>query len=171
MPAPPRASDEHSLLSRSAAAAEGDDGDDAASDTANEKSGSPGRRSTSSSAAGSSFSFFSERGDLSEQVDRIADAEDPLHVPLRRSGEAEAADGSAGTRSKPGRSPRPRRVRYVQEESVEYKGADRSIDKEAIEIPEPVQRKIGWAEKSLALIMNGDRQAARSRGLVGKPLL
>ena len=46
------------------------------------------------------------------------------------------------------------------------------IDKEAIEIPQPIHRHISGAERLLASIMSpGNRRAAEMHGLVGKPLL
>ena len=46
------------------------------------------------------------------------------------------------------------------------------IDKEAIEIPQPRQRRISGVERLLATVMSpGNRRTAQIHGLVGKPLL
>lgn len=61
---------------------------------------------------------------------------------------------------------------FRQEDTSEVKPGAPVLEKEAIFIPEPPPRSIPTAEKLLALIMaSNDPQVARTRGLVGKPLL
>jgi hypothetical protein len=63
-------------------------------------------------------------------------------------------------------------VHYQDQDHLERKTTNPGIDKEAIRIPEPAQRRIFVLEKYLAYIMApGNRETARKRGLVGKPLL
>ena len=135
--------DEHSLLS------------------SNEKQGSSRR---SSDSAGSDFSFFSETGDLAEQ---LANEEDPLQINLRGSLEG-VRPGTSLSKPKKQTS---KKIRYVQQDHLERKKTNPIIDKEAIEIPEPAQREISRAECLFATIMTGNRQASQTHGLVGKPLL
>ncbi len=119
-----------------------------------EKQGS--RRSSDS--AGSDFSLWSDTGDLAEQ---LADEEDPLRINLGGS-----VDGGS---ARP--KPRARHVHYTEHIYPEHKTTNPGLDKEAIEIPNPPQRKVGRTETVLAVIMTGDRQRSRSHGLTGRPLL
>ncbi len=138
-----RHSDEHSLLEK------------------DEKGRRPRR---SSESAGSEFSFFSDAGDLAEQ---LADEEDPLRIDIRGSSDSQGRAGSR-RRQENGHS---KRVRYVEKDKFGGRRAHRGLDKEAIQIPNPRPRKISRAEAALAVAMTGDWQSALSRGLVGKPLL
>ena len=121
----------------------------------NEKQGT--RRSSES--AGSDFSLWSDTGDLAEQ---LADEEDPLRINIR-----ESVDEQGG---RP-RERRPKHVHYSNHNHLEHKTTNPGLDKEAIEIPNPPQRKIGPIEKALATIMTGDPQRSRMHGLTGRPLL
>lgn len=142
---PPRCSDEHSasLL-----------------ESSNEKRGS--RRSPDS--LGSDYSFFSDTGDLAEQ---LASEEDPLQIPLRGSLQEEELGGSNSTH----RIRHPRHVQYAQQDHLHRKNTNPGVDKEAIQIPEPSRRHVSSAEKIIALIMTGDSVSSRTHGLTGKPLL
>ena len=153
-------SDEHSPLRP-----DGDEHDE-------KRGGSPRR---SSDSAGSDFSFFSDTGDLAQQ---LADEEDPLQIDIRGSSEGKrlgtphaarsrihTPHTANGTRSQK----ETRHVRYADQGQLEDNKLP--LDKEAIEIPDPGPRKIGPVEKLLAVIMTGNRERARSSGLVGKPLL
>ena len=144
---PPRLSDEHtaSLLQ-----------------STNEKAGSR----HSSGSAGSDFSFFGDTGDLAEQ---LADEEDPLHIGLRDSSEENDLGGSSS--AGPGRGRQPKQVRYVQQDHPERKKINPGLGKEAIQIPEPAQRKIGRIEQIIAVAMTGNRHSSQTHGLTGKPLL
>ena len=126
----------------------------------NEKHGS--RRSSDS--AGSDFSLWSDTGDLAEQ---LANEEDPLRIDIRGSFDHEAPGNS---RSRPRGRPA-RRVHYSQQDHLHRKDTNSGINKEAIHIPEPTARRISQAEKVIATIMTGDRQASHMHGLTGKPLL
>lgn len=78
--------------------------------------------------------------------------------------EGRTIDGHGGRNKK--------RVHYHDQGHLERKTTHPGIDKEAIRIPEPAQRPISVFEKYFAYIMApGDRETARRRGLVGKPLL
>ncbi|KAG8526221.1 uncharacterized protein KY384_000214 [Bacidia gigantensis] len=124
-----------------------------------EKEGLRHRRSTDS--AGSDFSLWSDTGDLAEQ---LAEEEDPLRINLRGS----IDQSSARSRAQEKRS---KHVHYPLDTVSPSRSAKPGVDKEAIEIPSPPPRKISFVEKSLAVIMTGNRQKAQSHGLVGKPLL
>ena len=124
-----------------------------------EKEGLRHRRSSDS--AGSDFSLWSDTGDLAEQ---LADEEDPLRINLRGS-----IDDDSG-RSRP-RERRSKHVHYPSHNHLEHKRTNPGVNKEAIEIPNPPQRKIGLVERLLAIIMTGNRQRAQTHGLTGKPLL
>ncbi|KAK2801067.1 hypothetical protein FQN50_007875 [Emmonsiellopsis sp. PD_5] len=134
-------------------------------DSSREKEGN--RRSSSSSppstpSTDSNFSVWSDTGDLAEQ---LADEEDPLQIHLRRSLDRQVL-GRAGSRSHRRSS---KRVHYSKEETRE--NDDGGLVKE-IQIPNPPPRTISRTERTLAAIMSpGDRRKARSKGLVGKPLL
>ena len=125
-----------------------------------EKEGLRHRRSTDS--AGSDFSFWSDTGDLAEQ---LAEEEDPLRINLR--GSIDDDD--------PGRSRRrDRRLNHVHWPPTtrsSYQAHNRGLSKEAIEIPEPPPRVIGRVEYILAIIMTGNRSRATTNGLTGRPLL
>ncbi|WEW61849.1 Ribulose bisphosphate carboxylase large chain [Emydomyces testavorans] len=128
------------------------------------------RRSPSSSPppstpSESTYSIWSDTGDLAEQLAN----EDPLQIQLRKSLEQQAF-GRSGARYQRSRA---RRVHYAEQEEEERSIlGDRGISKEAIRIPEPSPRKPSRVEKILAAIMSpGNRQTAQIHGLVGKPLL
>ena len=130
----------------------------------NEKDESYRRPSYSSGTESDDFSLWSDTGDLAEQ---LANDEDPYHIeldPLTREGQRLKSSGRGGGRKK--------RVGFRDQEHFESKDTVPGIDKEAISIPEPPPRQIPKAEKLLALIMApNDPQTARTKGLVGKPLL
>ncbi|KAL9117943.1 MAG: hypothetical protein Q9187_005514, partial [Circinaria calcarea] len=143
---PPRLSDEHSASLLQAS---------------NEKPGS--RRSSDS--AGSDFSFFGDTGDLAEQ---LTSEEDPLNIRLRDSSE----EGGAGRSYSAGPArARNKQVRYVQQSHPDRRRTHPGLDKEAIQIPEPVQRTVGRVEQIIAIAMTGDRHSSQTHGLTGKPLL
>lgn len=125
----------------------------------------PGSRHSSDSV-GSDFSFFGDTGDLAEQ---LADEEDPLHIKLRDSSEEGGPGGSYS--AGPGRGRQPKRVRHIQQDHPERKTTNPGLDKEAIQIPEPAQRKIGRVEQIIAIAMTGNRHSSQTHGLTGKPLL
>lgn len=125
----------------------------------------PARKGSYSSATESDdFSLWSDTGDIAEQ---LADEEDPLHIeldPLNSEGRALNSRAHGGGRGK--------KVAFAKQDILQRYNNNPGIDKEAIIIPNPPPRQISTPEKILALIMApGDPQAARSRGLVGKPLL
>lgn len=134
------------------------------SPTENEK-GESFRRPSYSPATGSDdfSSSWSDTGDLAEQ---FANDEDPYQIelnPLTREGQRLRGSGHGGGRKK-----------RVDFRGQDHPGGDfpRGIDKEAILIPEPPPRHISIPERILALIMApGEAQTARTKGLVGKPLL
>ncbi len=121
-------------------------------------------RRPSSDSAGSDFSLWSDTGDLAEQ---LADEEDPLQIDLRESlhGEFVGAPGSKPPREST------RHVHYLPQGHFERQKTNPGVDKEAIQIPEPPQRKISRTEYLLAVIMTGSRSRSASHGLTGKPLL
>ena len=83
--------------------------------------------------------------------------------PLNREGQA--LNGGLGGRRK-------KRVHYRDQDYLERKVTSPGIVKEDIIIPRPAPRRIAKLEKLLAIIMApSDPQTARTRGLVGKPLL
>jgi hypothetical protein len=85
--------------------------------------------------------------------------------PLNREGKA--LNGSFSKRRK-------KRVHYQDQDQdhLERKTTHPGIVKEDIPIPQPGPRRIAKVEKLLAIIMApNDPQTARTRGLVGKPLL
>ena len=121
------------------------------------------RDSYSSHTSSDDFSLWSDTGDIAEQ---LAAESDPLYQieldPLNSQGNR--LNGHGGGRRK--------KVTFRRQDHLERKNTQPGIDKEAIFIPEPPPRHISTAEKVLALTMApGDPQTARSRGLVGKPLL
>lgn len=124
-----------------------------------EKEGLRHRRSTDS--AGSDFSLWSDTGDLAEQ---LADEEDPLRINLRGS-----IDNDFGRERPPER--RSKHVHYPPQFHLGQQRTKSGVNKEAIEVPVPSPRTIGLVEKTLAIIMTGNRQRAQSHGLTGKPLL
>jgi hypothetical protein len=121
------------------------------------------RTSYSSATDSDEFSLWSDTGDIAEQ---FADEEDPLRIeldPLNREGQA-LNDGLGGRRKK--------KVHYQDQDHLERKIINPGIAKEDIVIPQPAPRRIAKFEKLLAIIMApNDPQMARTRGLVGKPLL
>ena len=123
------------------------------------------RRLSYSSATGSDdFSLFSDTGDLAEQ---LTNDEDPYRIeldPLTREGQRRKVSGHGGGRKK--------RVGFKEQHHLEKGSAPFPIDKESIFIPDPPPHYIPKAERLLALIMApNDPESARSKGLVGKPLL
>lgn len=129
----------------------------------NEKHESYRRPSYSSATESDDFSLWSDTGDLAEQ---LANDEDPYRIeldPLTREGQRLKASGHGGGRKK--------KVGFKEHDHLERSSLI-GINKEAIFIPEPPPRHISKAERLLALIMSpNDPQAARAKGLVGKPLL
>jgi hypothetical protein len=129
-------------------------------DSASEKGS---RRSSYSSGhtVESTFSVWTETGDLAEQ---LADVEEPLQNRLRKSLDCETAspEGSrAGLK-------RQRRVRYIAQSPA----GRTDLEKISIDIPSPAPRRISRIERYLAIIMSpSNRHAAQIHGLVGKPLL
>jgi hypothetical protein len=121
------------------------------------------RTSYSSATDSDEFSLWSDTGDIAEQ---FADEEDPLRIeldPLNREGQA--LNGGPGGRRK-------KRVHYTEQDHLERKITNPGIVKEDIFIPQPSPRRIAKFEKLLAIIMApNDPQTARTRGLVGRPLL
>lgn len=113
---------------------------------------------------GSDYSFFSDTGDLAQQ---LADEEDPLQISLRSSLQEEELGGSNSRH----RIRHPRHVQYAPQDHLHRKNPNPGVDKEAIQIPEPSRRYISSAEKIIALIMTGDSVSSRTHGLTGKPLL
>ena len=113
-----------------------------------------GRASFSSNSQASDFSIWSDTGDLAEQ---LASEEDPLRIRLRKSEDDRGQEPRSRTR----------RVHYGDETLL--KG---DIDKEAIDIPNINHRRVSRAHCILAAIMSpNDMSTARTKGLVGKPLL
>jgi hypothetical protein len=128
------------------------------------------RRSSYTSYASSNdsddFSLWSDTGDIAEQ---LAEEEDPLRIQLHPlNPEGKTISGHVGRR----KEKKKKRVRYQDQAHSEGKIPNPGLDKEAIRIPEPAERRISVFEKYLAYIMApSDRETARKRGLVGKPLL
>lgn len=113
-----------------------------------------GRRSSVSDSQASDFSIWSNTGDIAEQ---LASEEDPLRIRLRKSED----DGGQEPQS------RTKRVHYSDETYM--KG---ELEKEAIDIPNITRRRVSRAHCILAIMMSpNDMSTARTRGLVGKPLL
>jgi sugar porter (SP) family MFS transporter len=121
-----------------------------------------GTRRTSYSSARESddLSLWSDTGDIGDQFHD----EDPLNIeldPLNREGH-----------QLNGHTREPGRKRKVQFSHPNPRISHPGIAKEEIPIPEPPQRHISKPEKLLAIIMApNDPHTARTRGLVGKPLL
>ncbi len=129
-----------------------------------EKEKVPRRDSYSSATPSDDFSLWSDTGDLAEQ---LAQEEDPLYQveldPLNAAGRRLSAGHGGGRKKK---------VTFRQQDHLSHRTSQPGIDKEAIFIPDPPPRHIATGEKLLALIMApGSPQQARTRGLVGKPLL
>lgn len=108
------------------------------------------------------FSLWSDTGDIAEQ---IAAEEDPLEIELHPlNSEGRALNGGFGGRKK--------KVHYRDKDHLDRKDTDAGVVKEEIYIPEPGPRRISKFEKFLAIIMAPNHpEMARTRGLVGKPLL
>lgn len=131
-----------------------------------------GRRSSSASPpppitpSESSFSVWSDTGDLAEQ---LASEEDPLHIQLHRSLDHHAV-GQTGRHARGSRS---KRVHYEDNEAEEQAGLiDRGALKEAVRIPEVTPREPSKVERILAALLSPkDRRTTKMHGLVGKPLL
>lgn len=121
-------------------------------------------RSYSSATESDDFSLWSDTGDITEQ---LADEQDPLQIelyPLNSEGRNLNARGHSGGREK--------KVSFLHQDGQERKNIYTGADKEAIHIPSPPPRHISKTETVLAFIMAPTNpQAARRRGLVGKPLL
>jgi hypothetical protein len=134
-------------------------------DPAEEKRGSR----PSSDSADSDFSFFSDTGDLAEQLTELAEEEDPLRIDLRGSPEA---PGEGRDPSPQARGRKRKRVRYIEQDHLEKKIINPGVDKEAIVVPVPAPRKITRSEQILAVILSGgNRESSKMHGLTGKPLL
>lgn len=116
-------------------------------------------RSYSSATESDDFSLWSDTGDIAEQ---LADEEDPLRIELDPlNSEGRALNGRAG---------RGKKVAFKHDDHTDHNAG--GVNKEAIVIPNPPPRQISKVEIALAFIMApGDPQAAKARGLVGKPLL
>lgn len=130
-----------------------------------EQDGPKRERSYSSATESDKLSIWSDTGDLAEQ---LADEEDPLHIelePLNDEGRALNGSSRGGGLGK--------KVAFEQQSGRrQFRISHPGISKEAIVIPSPPPRQISKPEKVLAFIMGpGDPQTARTRGLVGKPLL
>lgn len=123
-------------------------------------------RSYSSATESDDFSLWSDTGDIAEQ---LADEEDPLRIeldPLNSQGRNLKGQGRGGGRGKKVA------FKYQDHPGHTHNESGQGIDKEAIHIPNPPPRRISTSEKILALIMAPtDPQTAKSRGLVGQPLL
>jgi sugar porter (SP) family MFS transporter len=135
--------------------------------THTEKEKEPRRDSYSSDTPSDDFSLWSDTGDIGEQLAR---EEDPLYQieldPLNPDGRA------LNTGHAPGGGRKKKVAFSRQDHRFRSNAAHPGIVKEAIFIPTPPPRHIPTSEKLLALIMSpGDHQQARSKGLVGKPLL
>lgn len=120
------------------------------------------RRSYSSATDSDDLSLWGDTGDLAEQ---LAGEEDPLRIeldPLNTEGQR-LVQGHGGGRGK--------RVNFQSQNHTKEKAGRLGVDKDKIPIPNPAPRRIGKAEKILASIMAPSNEQARSRGLVGKPLL
>jgi sugar porter (SP) family MFS transporter len=118
------------------------------------------RTSYSSARESDDLSLWSDTGDIGDQFHD----EDPLNIeldPLNREGQhLNGHTREAG------------RKRKVQFSQTKPRVTHPGIAKEEIPIPEPPQRHISKAEKLLAIIMApNEPEMARTRGLVGKPLL
>ena len=123
------------------------------------------RDSYSSARESDDFSLWSDTGDIAEQ---LASEEDPLYnqfelEPLNTQGHR--VNGAPGHSHGGGR--KKKKVTF-KPPTTDHPG----IDKEAIFIPTPPPRHPSKVEKLLAILMApGDPQTARTKGLVGKPLL
>ena len=122
-----------------------------------------GRLSYSSATESDDFSLWSDTGDIAEQ---LANEEDPLRIeldPLNSEGRRLNGHSHGGGRKK---------VTFQHQDHLHRKDRPPGVVKEEIPVPEPPPRPISKGEKVLAIIMApNDLQAAKSRGLVGKPLL
>lgn len=129
-----------------------------------EKDSTRRERSYSSATESDDFSLWSDTGDIAEQ---FADEQDPLHIeldPLSSEGRSLSGRGHGGGRGK--------KVAFLHQDHRDRKNTYPGVDKEAIIIPSPPPRQIGKTEKVLAFIMApSDLHTARTKGLVGKPLL
>ena len=112
------------------------------------------------------FSLWSDTGDIAEQ---LTNSEDPLRIELESlTREGQRLQGSGRGRG----GGRKKRVGFQEQDHTERDQPSLSAEKEAIFVPEPPPRQISKTEALLALIMAPtDPQTARSKGLVGKPLL
>lgn len=122
------------------------------------------RRSSHSSARSveSDFSIWSDTGDLAEQ---LAETEDPLQIPIRKSLDRKLL----GRR---GRKKHSKRVHYPQDLNTGGSGSDFDSAELKITVPSPPPRRISRVERILASIMSPrSGQNAQIQGLVGKPLL
>ncbi len=118
------------------------------------------RTSYSSARESDDFSLWSDTGDIGDQFRD----DDPLNIelnPLNREGHPL----NGHTREKGQK----KKVAFYDQD---HKTSRPGIVKEDINIPEPAPRHIAKFERFLAIIMApNDPETARSRGLVGKPLL
>ena len=123
--------------------------------------GTTRRTSYSSGRESDDFSLWSDTGDIGDQLHD----EDPLNIeldPLSREGHHINGDAH-GRRGR-------KKVQFHHHQH--HKSSNRGLAKEDIIIPEPPPRHITKPEKLLAIIMAPNNpETARTRGLVGKPLL
>lgn len=118
------------------------------------------RTSYSSARESDDLSLWSDTGDIGDQFHN----EDPLNIEL----DALNRDGQQLN----GHIREAGRKRKVQFSHPTHRFNHPGIAKEEISIPEPSQRQISKPERLLAIIMApNDPETARTRGLVGKPLL
>lgn len=118
------------------------------------------RTSYSSARESDDLSLWSDTGDIGDQFHN----EDPLNIEL----DALNREGHQLN----GHTREPGRKRKVQFSHPTHRFTHPGIAKEEISIPEPSQRRISKPERLLAIIMApNDPETARTRGLVGKPLL
>jgi Sugar (and other) transporter len=120
--------------------------------------------SYSSARESDDFSLWSDTGDIAEQLARQGD---PLyHIeldPLNTQGQRLNRGHGGGRKQK---------ATFRRQDHLQRNNTHPGIDKEAIFIPDPPPRLISKSERLLAIIMApGDPQTARTKGLVGKPLL
>ena len=124
-----------------------------------EKSRPDRERSYSSATESDDFSLFDETGDIAEQ---LAEEEDPLRIELQPLDQG----GGSLSSQKGGRG---KKVAFAHQDHTD---SNTRFDKESIRIPTPALRAPGTVSKILGFIMApSDPQTARTKGLVGQPLL